>query len=52
MPYLGHPDDLLCPEEVVCGREALVSPSQDTDGAVGEVGQRSTTLNGSSEDQS
>lgn len=48
MPYLRHPDDLLRPEEVVRGREALVSPFQDMDGVVGEVGQGSTTLNGSS----
>lgn len=52
LPYLRHPDDLLRPEEVVHGREALIAPLQDTDRVAGEVGQGFATLNGGSENQS
>lgn len=42
---LRHPDDLLCPEEVIHGREVLEASSQDKDGVAREVGQGSAALN-------
>lgn len=35
--FLGHPDDLLGPEEVVQAREAFIAPSEDIDRLAGKV---------------
>lgn len=48
LPHLGHPDDLLGPEEVVQAREALVAPSEDIDRLAGDMGEDLPKLHGRS----